>query len=249
MCSVSWSHQGDEGGYLLLFNRDEQRSRESARAPARGSLNKVDYLSPRDGRAGGSWLLANAFGLSIGLLNHYAADTPGRVGSAPEKIVSRGHLVLSLADCRDLADFDTRMRNLDAAGRYRPFLIFALALTAPASLWCWDGQKRLRQIPPPPSRFLTTSSHQTADVLAYRQRHRAALGAAPAPAALRALHHQHDFDRPAHSLRMRRPDAQTVSYSEIIAAPADGVRFLYRPEPGDGLERLAEHHSSLPPQT
>lgn len=242
MCTLSWRHRPDGArGYNLLFNRDEQRCRENATAPALRNSNGVPYLSPQDGRAGGSWLLANRFGLCVGLLNHYAAKSKI---SPPEKPVSRGALTLSMADCRDVAEFHTRIGKLEPGGRYPPFLIFAVDAVSPLSLWRWDGVS-LTETNPPGSRFLTTSSVQTEAVLAERERRRQELGADPDLAALRRLHLQHDPELPAHSIRMRRPDAQTVSYSEITVSPEGGVRFLYRPEPSEGLELLEENHSSI----
>jgi hypothetical protein len=242
MCTLSWRHHPDGArGYDLLFNRDEQLSRESATAPALESANGIPYLSPKDGRAGGSWLLVNRFGTSSGLLNHYAAES--KIAD-PEHTISRGALVLSMADCRDVAEFDARLAKLEPTGKYRPFLFFAIDPDSPLSLWRWDGDT-LQKIAPPASRFMTTSSFQTEAVLAERQRHRQEFGSDPALTALRKLHLQHDPEQPAHSIRMRRPDAQTVSYSEIAVSSEGDVHFLYRPEPSQGLELLAEHHTSI----
>ncbi len=244
MCTVSWSAApGGAGGYRLLFNRDEQRTREAASAPAHSPGGGTAFLAPRDGQAGGSWLAVNELGVAVGLLNHYAAEAGGRPADGAR---SRGLLVLELASCPSVAGFDARVAAADATADYRPFLIFAIDPVSPLSLWRWDGG-RLGRIAAPRSCFLTTSSFETEAVLAERQRHRDALGDTPGDAELRHLHEQHDPDRPAHSIRMRRPDAQTVSYSEIEVPGGGGeIHFLYRPEPDGGLGFLPPHESSLP---
>ena len=232
MCTVSWTRPSGEG-YRLFFNRDEQRAREPADPPAASRLGDIDFLAPRDGRAGGTWLVANARGLSVGLLNHYAADAAAADLIQP---TSRGQLVLSFADCRDLGDFDARCKTLEPHGEYRPFLLFALAPGDDARLWTWDGVA-WRRSPTPDDRLLTTSSFETRSVESARRGRRAELGDDPTPGALRELHAGHDPERPAHSIRMRRADAQTVSRSEVEVGGGK-VRFLYRPEPDAGLEEL-----------
>ncbi|MDT8321298.1 MAG: NRDE family protein [Xanthomonadales bacterium] len=78
MCTLSWKPQA--GGYVLRFNRDERRERSPAAPPAALQRGGMRFLAPRDGAAGGSWLLVNAAGLSIGLLNHYAAQATTTAG-------------------------------------------------------------------------------------------------------------------------------------------------------------------------
>ena len=70
-------------------------------------------------------------------------------------------------------------------------------------------------------------------MLASRSAARAALGDEPTPAQLRDLHDGHDPARGAHSILMRRPDAMTVSRTEIAIHDED-LRFDYTPkEPED----------------
>ncbi len=241
MCTLSWRFEGR--GYRVLFNRDEQKSREPATPPQRGEAGGIPFLAPRDGRAGGSWLAANARGLTVALLNYYdAAPAPPPPGRGPT--ASRGALVLALAGCADLAALRRGLPAAQRADRYAPFWLFGIAPGAAAALWSWDGMNLLEH-ETPGERFITTSSFATPEVLAARRRERAALGPDPGADALRALHRGHDPGRPAHSIRMRRPDAQTVSYSEVAAA-AGRVTFRYRPEPTGSLGELPETVAELP---
>ena len=226
MCTLSWTRTSDRhaAGYHLFFNRDEQRTREAGTPPEAGVQNGVQYVAPRDGQAGGTWLLANEYMLSIGILNHYAAEASTPEIASPE---SRGSLVRSLADCRDVAAFDERMPTLDVRDKYQPFVLFAIGREG-SSFWRWDGRE-LEHMPTPADRFLTTSSVEAEAVTASRSAARAALGDEPTPTQLRELHGQHDPAQGAHSILMRRPDAMTVSRTEI-AIHDDDLRFDYTAE-------------------
>ena len=74
MCTVSWVHQ--PGGYHLLSNRDEKRTRGTASAPALVERGGVRFIAPIDADFGGTWIAANEFGISLCLLN-------GDPGTAP----------------------------------------------------------------------------------------------------------------------------------------------------------------------
>ncbi|MEM6455145.1 MAG: NRDE family protein, partial [Acidobacteriota bacterium] len=97
MCTATW--RAADGGYRLLFNRDERRTRGRAHPPARhrAARDGTPYLAPTDPDGGGTWLLANAFGVTICLLNGYRLDHDA--GPAPAGgWRSRGLLVSDLAD-------------------------------------------------------------------------------------------------------------------------------------------------------
>ena len=240
MCTLSWCHAPGDSGYHLFFNRDERKTREAADPPALSEVGGVPIITPRDGRSGGTWLLANAHGLSVALLNHYQADTAAR---RPENPTSRGQLVLQFGACRDVAEFSALVPARQRTGRYPPFLLFAIDPSGAVALWRWDGEA-LVALDLPEDCFLTTSSFRPADVLATREAERAKLGAEPAPEALRALHSGHDLERPESSIRMRREDSQTVSLSEI-AVRDNTIRFRYRPEAADDMEELPVVDTSL----
>ena len=88
MCTVSWRVSRE--GYDLFFNRDELNTRAPEVAPAIGQSEGVAFLAPRDGTSGGTWLLANDRGLTLGLLNDYGASW--RPAAAVVR-VSRGQIV------------------------------------------------------------------------------------------------------------------------------------------------------------
>ena len=89
MCTVSWAHQ--PGGYHLLCNRDEKRTRGAAFAPRVREIGGVRYVAPIDPDGGGTWLATNEHGVSLCLLN----GEPGFESAGPRR--SRGGLILELA--------------------------------------------------------------------------------------------------------------------------------------------------------
>ncbi|MFT5110258.1 MAG: hypothetical protein ACI9UA_005912 [Pseudoalteromonas tetraodonis] len=223
MCTVSWCHQFP-GSYALFFNRDESKTRLPATPPRVQSANGVEFITPADGDHGGTWLLANAHGLSVGILNHYAASET----YTPDKPTSRGHLVLSLADAHDPQAVAENLASIDPAP-FRPFVLFAVS-PSDALLWIWDG-KRLRT--DSPRLPLTTSSYRTDEVVASRRLAFANLRS-KTPESLAYYHESHDPERPKFSIRLRRQNTQTVSLSRIKISPRE-VTYTYRPEPDESL--------------
>src|ERR1051326_3966193 len=67
VCTVSWTHQ--PGGYHLLCNRDEKRTRGAARAPELRLIGGTRCISPADSDFGGTWIAVNEWGLTLCLLN------------------------------------------------------------------------------------------------------------------------------------------------------------------------------------
>lgn len=57
-----------------VFNRDEQKSRALALAPAIYDRQGVSVMMPLDPQGQGSWISLNQFGLSLCLLNNYQAE-------------------------------------------------------------------------------------------------------------------------------------------------------------------------------
>ena len=62
MCTVSWLHE--PGGYHLLCNRDEKRTRGAALGPRIQKSAGVRFVAPADADFGGTWIAVNEFGVS-----------------------------------------------------------------------------------------------------------------------------------------------------------------------------------------
>lgn len=212
MCTVSWT--AARGGYDLLFNRDELNTRAPELPPAPGVHDGVAALAPRDGDHGGTWLLANEFGLTVALLNDYAA--PWRPPAAAPRF-SRGHLVFACAAAAGHADVVAAVSR-QPLERTPAFHLLALSPAEGAQVLHWDGADLARRVPPPELPLLTSSSFETAAVIARRTwRFGTAVRtpAAPEVRELTAYHRHYDRGEGAPSVLMRRPDASTRSLAHV----------------------------------
>jgi hypothetical protein len=182
MCTITWLDDPD-GGYALLFNRDERRSRGAAAPPTVAACDGVPYLAPTDRDAGGTWLGVNAHGVTVGLLNHYVADAArtadaARVSAdaprwadtrAPEALwPSRGQLVRRLMACATVDDVVHRLADAETAAAFRPFEVLTLDTGGGRVRATWDGRSlaiaRAPVVRPP----ISSSGFATAEVLAVR---------------------------------------------------------------------------------
>ncbi|MFN8424375.1 MAG: NRDE family protein [Anaerolineae bacterium] len=238
MCTVTWLD--GPSGYALWFNRDERPARLPELPPARAESSGVPYIAPRDSVAGGSWLAVNAHGVTVGLLNHYAADA-ARAGSAGDEMkTSRGLLVLSLMACESVGAVVDGLAGAGAAA-FRPFELIALDAAGDRALATWDGTAlsviRGRAVRPP----ISSSGFDTAAVVAartatYGRLVGAAGSAAGAPLAdrpptlarLEAFHRSHVPEPGAYSVCMHRPDARTISLT-LVTVDADAVAMRHGP--------------------
>ena len=162
MCTVSWVQQ--PGGYHLMANRDEKRTRGRAFAPAIRECGGVRYVAPIDADFGGTWIAANEFGVSVCLLNGDA----GTQDSFPAPQRSRGLLLRELAWETTGADCLLSLRQLDLSP-YAPFVLLILEPDRPAILAEWN-RERLTVDPAAAQMPLTSSSFDSCGVRRFRLR-------------------------------------------------------------------------------
>ena len=225
MCTLTWRPTGS--GYVLLFNRDEQRSRKPALPPTHRQRNGVSFLAPTDADHGGTWLLVNAHGLSVCLLNHYPAIPPPQ----REQTVSRGHLVLGCADSTSVNEVMERGRSMHLAA-YPPFQLVAIDAAGGAEL-TWDGRSCTTSALGADGAMLTSSSfHPDAIPHARRVMFSRIVGDIGTATADRLeVFHRHCGDDPAAAVRMSRPDACTHSIARIVLSEREGTaNFYYEPQ-------------------
>ncbi len=237
MCTVTWWRAADGGDFGVWFNRDERRTRPASE-PVRAQATKdgTAFLAPRDPAAGGTWLLANAHGLVVGVLNFYAAAEVRAF--LPSR--SRGTLPLRQADARSVDDVERTMAKL-ALADYAPFILVAWDRARTAA-WSWDGAAL--SVDPAPAAPLTTSSYRSAEICAWRRARFAAVVDHPDRANLAAYHDDAAHEDPAFNVRMRRPDARTESVCEVNVTPTE-VRFRHRRESPERLGALDVHELVL----
>src|ERR1044071_5059913 len=227
MCTVSWAATAD--GYELFCNRDERHTRKAAQAPTARSSRGVRFVAPTDAEAGGTWIAANEYGLTLCLLNRYSE---GAVQAAGE-FKSRGLLLPELMNLRAPA---AAMRTVAGGGlsQFRPFTLLALAPGAPPAVACWTGQRLLVCEGDGDSpALLTSSSFNTAEGVRSRRalfRRMTAGFRNPTTEMLARFHRSHEPEPGPLSVCMHRPDASTVSFSRVKVG-TDSVEFYYRPGP------------------
>lgn len=217
MCTVSW--RIDAGGYELLFNRDERRSRDVAEPPSewRAKENGLRFFAPLDPEGGGSWIFVNELGLCAAVLNCYetAADSTELPPEGSAR--SRGRLLIDLAGCADSAAFINGLEACVLRDVYRPFIILSVDACGRIALRRWSGGalQVIRHVFPC---FLTTSSRNASTVEQTRRTAFAETVAdvnAPRSSEMTAFHHWQDDHLPEASVLMRRPDARTVSITRV----------------------------------
>jgi len=208
MCTLTW-RLADEGGYDLFFNRDERKSRQPEGAPREGvTAEGVSYLAPVDGDHGGTWLLLNAHGLTLALLNYYPR------GVVETGVASRGKLPFLCASCASVDEVASALRVVPLNG-YAPFHLVVVSARRVAVHFRWDGgalNEALAEV------FVTSSSFEPERVQALRKARFAAWPGRTAD-ALTQFQHQHDPEAGAESVCMHRPDACTRSVCTIRVRP------------------------------
>ena len=223
MCTVTWWSRRD--CYELFFSRDELKSRQAGLPPRLCEQEGVHYLCPIDADAGGTWLLVNEYGMSIGLLNQY----PEYAKDILAPVISRGLLLKALANCSSVGQVKERLRATDLR-HYAPFMMVVLELNSQGTVFHWDSlrleidEQARSKLP------LTSSSYDSYEVVR-RRRHcfaeMLAEGSDPSSEELDAFHRQHSVDAGAYSVFMQRDDAETVSISQVVVQ-AGKIQLFYK---------------------
>ena len=244
MCTVTW--RGSGCGYDLFFNRDERRDRPAAEPTSRAEAGGVSYLAPTDPVAGGTWLVANEWGLVVGLLNAYATVDRGEAERLRIGQRSRGELVRGLAGSKSLTEVAKALHGQELT----PYPPFTLAVFEPdrwsehgsqqeahcgpaVSVYDWDGASLVRRsLDPQP--ILSSSSYRSEAVVAARRGALAARGTArpsdPDTKSALAFHRLHLDAGRTMSPCMHRDHSVTVSLSWIRVG-AGRVEYRYAEGP------------------
>lgn len=240
MCTVSLIPTA--GGFRLIANRDERRSRQAGLAPQARTLGSRRALFPVDAAAGGSWVGVNDRGLAVALLNRYtmaahdacASCVDARKDTGRGSLITRGTLVPLLLACDDLRSALASAWTIDRR-RFAPFRLVlaqgscAAVITSEADRW--SVQTRTLDGP----LMVTSSALGDAHVDAPRRRLFARLLAAGGWSDGQRAFHRHQWSlRPDISVVMARSDARTVSRTSVETGRR-GTTLVYEP--------LTEHPS------
>ncbi len=208
MCTLSFLAGTD--GFSLAMNRDEQRTRPLALPPTLHQCGQLSAWYPSE-PGGGTWIGINSRGLALALLNSYGH--PQRPGC-----VSRGHLIPRLLRLPDLSvvDQDLTASDLD---RINPFRLLAWdPMVRQAREFSWNGQNLFRAGFAWQTAHWFSSAFDEPGVITARTAAAAEAVKATDVGTLgwaRRLHASHAPERGPYSICMHRPDAKTVSYTEI----------------------------------
>lgn len=196
MCTLTWKRDPVDG-LEVFFNRDELKTRPIAHPPSRHESGDSAFLSPRDPKGSGTWMLANDKGVVLCLLNKWELE-----GREIEEPRSRGRLVWSMAEAGSPVEVASCLTKLDS---YQAFTLVALT-PAGDRCWEWDGGELASMKAPP---FLTSSSYRFEEVSRSRRQY------FEQGFAGEELHTSPWEPPSAYSVRMNRPDAQTWSRSRV----------------------------------
>lgn len=213
MCTISFVPKSP--GFYLAMNRDEKLTRSTALPPAIVDLVKRRAIFPQEAE-GGTWISANDAGVCFALINwHRVERDPGR------SIASRGQIVKALASKSSTREIGAGLAALPLR-QLRPFRLIAIIPSEKEiTEWRWDHER------------LSTQKH------AWEEHHWFSSGLDEPKAELergrvcdsaqkqrsigsltwlRRLHRSHSPKRGPFSICMHRPDAATVSYTEVAVS-------------------------------
>lgn len=221
MCTLTFMPA--RGGFDLVMNRDEQRTRPAALPPERHTAGPFTAWYPRE-PGGGTWIGINERGLALALLNRN--NRPPRDGMS-----SRGHLIPRLLTADSLHELEAMVAAEDLR-QTNPFRIVA------ADPWAeelreflWDGADSSLRCPAWQLTHWFSSSFDEHRVTASRAEVARAASRDPGAGSLpwaRRLHASHEPQCGAFSICMHRDDAETVSCTEI-SWHAGAARVAYLP--------------------
>jgi hypothetical protein len=211
MCTVSFLPKAE--GFYLAMNRDEKRSRSVALPPLIIDFATRRVIFPRESPGGGTWIAANDAGICLALINWH------RIEREPlHDVVSRGQVVGELIGKSSANEIASGVMKLPLR-KLRPFRLIAIAPSEKSvTEWRWNLE------------WLTVRNHQWQlqhwfssgfdENCAELERQRVCDAAHngqsdPSLRWLRELHRSHVPKRGPFSICMHRPDAATVSYTEV----------------------------------
>ena len=226
-------------GYILGMNRDESVLRPAALPPTRFIQSGVEAVYPRESATGGTWVAANSDGIAFALLNQNRGP-----GSGP-KLRSRGNLIPALVHGRDMRAAIVKLEQMDLNGLF-PFLLTGFFPAEKTILeWQWNGKDLTGRPLSWGSRHWFSSG--ISDAMAAQVRGAFCTSAwqrrdAGSAEWLRRMHASHSPVRGSFSVCVHRPEAATVSYTEVSY---DGEQVDLRYHVGQPCQALGRFDHEL----
>lgn len=213
MCTLTFIAR--KNSYLIGMNRDERLTRQVAILPQVTGAGALEAVYPREDGSG-TWIASNALGVSFALLNRNPSANAA-------KLRSRGEVIPAMLESPSVRQAAATMERLDLRGILPFRLIGFFPQESAVTQWNWDTQRL--QIFTLPWQTRHWFSSGISDELAREVRGLTCSEArrhpdAGSPGWLRNLHASHAPERGSFSVCMHRPDAASVSYTEIACKNA-----------------------------
>lgn len=213
MCTLT--HLKTPEGYLIYFNRDEQKTRPKSLPPITQEKNGLKITMPIDPQSSGTWLATNSNGLTIALLNAY---TPQRYLDTNLSLrQSRGKIIPKLIQNPTLETTLQEIQSTDFSN-YEEFSLVLFSLNAlPHLIDYRNGELIHTQNPEFP---ISSSGHNPKEVIPHRKKiYKEIVGNTPTEKTLHKFHYYQDPKNTPYSVRMERKDAKTESIIKLTQTP------------------------------
>lgn len=211
MCTLTIAPTRD--GFLAGMNRDELRSRPLALPPQAFQRDAVQAIYPHES-GGGTWIACNSRGNLLALLNWSFADSK----AMGLKLKTRGSVIPELIYENGSRSVGARLAALDLVGMHAFRLVGAFNAEKTLCEWRWNGHHMAKTDYPWELHHWFSSSLSDSAAAEFRGRTCAA-AASTAKSVTRewisALHRSHDPGPGPFSICVHRPDATTISYTEV----------------------------------
>ena len=232
MCTLTFIPKPE--GYLMGMNRDERLTRELALAPAVVSTANLPAAYPRES-GGGTWIGSNGAGITFALLN----QNSGSYTLTKER--SRGEIIPALLGSWRFTEAMRQFQRIDLHGMM-PFLLIGIFPAEQTITQCrWNGQEIQFARAGWDARhwFSSGVSDEIAQKIRGNTCHEAWRRRDAASAEwLRGLHASHAPTRGSFSICVHRPDAATVSYTEVAFDAGELAMRYHAGHPCDALGRF-----------
>jgi hypothetical protein len=225
MCTISFVPK--LRGFYLAMNRDEKFTRSTALPPAIVDLADRRAIFPREPE-GGTWIAANDAGVCLALINWH------RIEREPKRdVISRGEVVRELAGKSSADEIAYAVMKLPLR-KLCPFRLIAIVPSRKViTEWRWNLRRLTRRNHEWRRQHWFSSGFD--EPRAELERQRVCDAAHNQRSArnlswLRQLHRSHAPKRGPFSICMHRPDAITVSYTEVAVSKRRAM-MRYKPGP------------------
>ncbi len=239
MCTVTFSPR--KRGYALAMNRDEQLTRIVGLPPTNELVQGRSVLCPTE-PDGGTWIALNDSGVTFALVNWYSVPATIKSNSA-----SRGEVVRTVKTT-DSPALTTKALEKLPLKRIKPFrLIGVFPGTRQILEWQWNlHQLVCKRHPWQQQQWISSGFDEPQAQSARGKIFQQALSQKNAGglAWLRRLHRSHSPVVGPFSTCMHRPDAATVSYTEISVSARRGTMRYFGGAPCHSMSGGAASLSS-----